>query len=140
MLNHMNNESNQISVSHSADERSRRIIGAVMQNIEKNRVFHAKFSAAMNGVLAILSLAAFVPAIGYLMGTASQTGFFTYASLLISDTGSVAHSWNTFLVSIADSAPLMGIMAVITVILVLAISARSLARSMMSLSIRHAYN
>jgi hypothetical protein len=92
----------------------------------------------MNGLVAILSLAAFVPAIGYLMGTASQTGFFTYASLLVSDTGSVAHSWNTFLVSIADSAPLMGIIAVVTVVLVLAASARSLARSMASLSMHHA--
>jgi len=117
---------------------SERIINTVMKRVERSRIIRARLSAAMNGLVAILSLAAFVPAIGYLMGTASQTGFFTYASLLISDTGSVAHSWNTFLVSIADSAPLMGAIAVVTVVLILAASARSLSRSMASLSIRHA--
>jgi hypothetical protein len=119
---------------------SERIINTVMKRVERSRIIRARISAATNGLVAILSLAAFVPAIGYLMGTASQTGFFTYASLLISDTGSVAHSWNTFLVSIADSAPLMGIIAVVTVVLVLAASARSLSRSMASLSMHHAYN
>lgn len=117
-----------------------RIINAVMQRIERNRMIHERISAITSGALAILSLAAFVPAIGYMMGTASQSGFFTYASLLVSDTGSVMHSWDTFVISMADSAPLMGIIAVITVILVLVISARSLARSMASLSMRHAYN
>ena len=119
---------------------SERIINTVMKRVERRRIIRARISTAMNGLVAILSLAAFVPAIGYLMGTASQTGFFTYASLLVSDTGSVAHSWNTFLVSIADSAPLMGIIAVVTVVLVLAASARSLSRSMASLSLHHAYN
>ena len=117
---------------------SERIINTVMKRVERSRIIRARISTAMNGLVAILSLAAFVPAIGYLMGTAAQTGFFTYASLLISDTGSVAYSWNTFLVSIADSAPLMGIIAVVTVVLVLAASARSLARSMASLSMHHA--
>jgi hypothetical protein len=119
---------------------SERIINTVMKRVERSRIIRARISAATNGLVAILSLAAFVPAIGYLMGTASQTGFFTYASLLISDTGSVAHSWNTFLVSIADSAPLMGIIAVVTVVLVLAASARSLVNSMASSRMRHAYN
>ena len=107
---------------------SERIINTVMKRVERSRIIRARISTAMNGLVAILSLAAFVPAIG----------FFTYASLLVSDTGSVAHSWNTFLVSIADSAPLMGIIAVVTVVLVLAASARSLARSMASLSMHHA--
>ena len=134
----MNKRTHQLFVRQPADDANERIIAIVMVRIQKRRITHARLVAWTNGTIAILSLAAIAPAVGYLMNSANQSGFFEYSSLLISDTSTVMHSWSTFAISIADSAPIVGIIAVIATIFILAASARSLVKSMAILSMRHA--
>ena len=130
----MNRDSRHIAGREA--EQAERIMLLVMRKIEDRRLAQARFLAWMSGTVGILCLAGFVPAVEYFASSASRSGFFEYASLLISDTGSIMRSWQVFIVSMADSAPIAGIIAVTALVFVLAASARSLARSMALLSMR----
>ena len=70
------------------------------------------------GVLAIVALAALVPAVQYAFGQTAQSGFYEYIVLFVSDSGYVFAHLREVIMTIAESMPLTGITFTLAALLV----------------------
>lgn len=114
-------------------EPSAGVITAVMSRIQHARIIRVRLHATLHLSLIVLAVIAFFPAISNLMTSASQSGFSSYISLAISDGGSMLGSWQSFILSIVETAPLLGIGIVISLLLIFANSLRRGARYVSSM-------
>jgi hypothetical protein len=103
------------------------MVNNVMARIAKRRVVRARSWATLHGVISLGALCALIPAYQYLAGSAAASGFSAYFSLLASDGASLAHSWQAFLMSLVESAPITGTIMVLGLLVVLAYAARKTA-------------
>src|ERR1019366_6480855 len=105
-------------------EPSAGVITAVMGRIQHARIVRARLHATLHISLITLAVIAFVPAIGNLIASASHSGFSSYISLAISDGGSMLGSWQSFILSIVETVPLLEIGVILGILLIFANSLR----------------
>lgn len=99
--------------------------------LREKRSRHIKLSGY--SIVAIVSLAAIIPATISLVDQFGQSGFTQYASLAISDGGILAGYWKQFAVTLAESIPGMSLAAVLGTALLLGWSSRNIIRQAQSL-------
>lgn len=98
---------------------------AILWRIEAERRRIARFRFISMGAVAGLSAIAMVPTVQYTVGEFYQSGFYQYSSLLLSDGGSILPYWREFTITLAESAPLLGITLSLGLIFVLFASLQS---------------
>jgi hypothetical protein len=84
----------------------------------------ARLHALLLGVVALLSCIALVPAVTYAAREFYASGFYDYASLLISDRSFVFSSWQEFSFSLLESLPSIALLLLGTIAVVLVWSLR----------------
>jgi hypothetical protein len=109
-----------------ASEPSGGLLDAVMLHIEgiENHRFHRRviIFAALTGLAAL----SFIPAWGELHRELTSSGFSSFASLLSSDTATLASYWKEFSFSLLESLPVFGLVAVLGALFTLLTSLRLL--------------
>jgi hypothetical protein len=101
------------------------LTGAILWRIEAERRRVARFRFISMGAVAGLSATAMVPMAQYTMAEFYQSGFYQYSSLLLSDGGSILTYWREFTITLAESAPLLGITLSLALVFVLVGSLQS---------------
>lgn len=109
------------------------VISAVMGRIQHARMVRARLHATFHGSLIILAVITLVPAISDLLTNAARSGFSSYVSLAISDGGSMLGSWQSFILSIVETAPLLEMSIILGILLILTNSLRLGMRYMSSM-------
>jgi hypothetical protein len=82
----------------------------------------------------ILPLAAFFPILRLLVADISSSGLTQYLSLVFSDTGAIMASWSDYLLSIAESLPVVPITGLLIIIFVFLGSLRLAAKGLAELN------
>jgi hypothetical protein len=100
--------------------------------LREKRSRHIKLSGY--SIIAVVSLAAIIPATISLVDQFGQSGFTQYASLAISDGNVLAGYWKQFAVTLVESIPGISLSIVLGTVLVLGWSSRNAIRQAQSLS------
>jgi len=107
-----------------APERLNQAISRKIQIYQTERLRRFRL---VNLFLALISVLAFVPAAIYVQKSAVESGFWDYASLLLSDTTYVFGHLNQYLGLIGETIPLISLTLVIALIAVLTLSIYEMA-------------
>ncbi len=104
------------------------LYGAVLHriNLEVRRTARTRFWL-FSGV-ALASGIALVPAVVLFLSDLHRSGFYEYFVLFLSDGGTILASWKDFALSLAESAPLLGMTAVLGALFIFLGSLRYVAR------------
>ena len=108
----------------------RNILAAITLAEERRRRFFVYASSAavpLSGFAALFALR-------LLSDELSQSAFYNYMSLLLSDTDIVVAYWKEFALTLAESAPLFGITVSLAALGALLVAARAFARSVRRVS------
>lgn len=101
-----------------------RIIETKRKNARRRSIFYVS--------VACLSLIAFIPATRFAISEFYRTGFYDYLSLAVTDSSTILLSWKEFLLSLADSLPVIAITFALSVIFTFAGSLFMAVRNMKS--------
>ncbi|HEX7724544.1 MAG TPA: hypothetical protein VF438_02290 [Candidatus Paceibacterota bacterium] len=99
-------------------EAQSRVSAQVMQRITARRMAHVRTAATLYGLTTLLGMVLLVPAISYTVSLAQESGFMSYISLLVSDGADLLSWWRPFVLSVLESAPIVGTVLVLAAILV----------------------
>lgn len=80
-------------------------------------------------LVATSSLAALIPAIGYAMNEVYASGFYSYFSLLFSDSSVVLSHWQMIFLTLAESLPSISLLLLIAVMSVLILSVNQVLKN-----------
>lgn len=95
-----------------------RMAETVMQKITEARFRRARLTAGLYGAASLLGLGLFISSISYTYSFALDSGFAQYLSLIATEGAGLAGSWKAVILSVLESAPLMGAMLILAAILV----------------------
>ena len=110
-----------------------RLYGRIIKRIElEQRKTSVYTRIVFFGVLASAAMIALIPAIRELYAEFAQSGFIQFVSLLFSDTGVIALYWQDFLMSLAETLPVFGIMGVAASMFIMLLSTRYLLSDLRS--------
>lgn len=104
------------------------LLNEVMTQIEAHDRRAARIRSALSGALFVAALVALVPAWHVLSTELAQSGFIQFVSLLFSDAGVLLAFWQDFVISLAESFPVVGAAAVCGSVFVLLFSVRAFVR------------
>ncbi|MDB5238867.1 MAG: hypothetical protein JWO00_202 [Candidatus Parcubacteria bacterium] len=90
-----------------------RVCQSVMGHIAQKRIQTARARAGLYGFFLIAAVVALIPSIQYIAAQAAASGFNEYVSLIMSDGSSLSGSWGPLALSIVDSIPLLGVIAML---------------------------
>lgn len=102
---------------------------AVFLRLQREKRRAARFKLAGFSALAIISFALIFPAINYLLGQLASSGFSQYVSLIFSDGAYLTSYWQEFILALAESLPVLGLIAVLASIFTLLNSLRVAAKN-----------
>ena len=102
-----------------------RLCQKVMWKIEQREIARARYRSSGFGLIVIAAIVAFIPAIKYLVNSASTSGFGQYFSLFISDGSYAMSNWKNIAMSITEALPITAIMAIVALLLICLSSIRS---------------
>lgn len=92
---------------------------AIFSRIQARKILLAKIRLAVFGSSLLFSLIAIVPVLKYLSAEFYESGFYSYLSLIFSDSSVVFQNWKEIILSLAESAPILGIAIFLAVIFIL---------------------
>ncbi len=107
-----------------------RLYTKVLASIQKEELKRARVFAASALLVAFSSVISGVFAVKYMVQGFLQSGFYSYVSLLFSDTDIVVASWKELFLSLTESLPFAGMTFSLIALAVLLASVRTLARNM----------
>ncbi len=87
---------------------------AVLHRIEDARAHRARVRLAGLVVLAFASLAALIPAFQYAVQEFARTGALQYLSLVFSDGSLMITYWKEFIMTLAESIPVLGLIFILS--------------------------
>jgi hypothetical protein len=99
-------------------------------NIRSEEKKIAKQQLVVSALLAVASIGAIVASVKYALTAFYQSGFYSYASLLLSDPDMVLRYWREFGLALLESLPVIGIVCFLIAVFALLMSFRSFARNM----------
>lgn len=111
-------------------EPSTRLLGKILSHIEDTKIRKARMHLFFTGLASLASFAAIFPALNYFTEEFSQSGFYGYLSLIFSDGGILIASWKEFSLALAESMPVLGTIAILSVVLVLLVSVQLALKNM----------
>lgn len=107
---------------------------AVMLRIEAYEVRRLRIRTAIHGAFVVAALILCVPVGNYIVAAVAQSGFGTYLSIAFSDSSFALTHLKDFTLTLADSLPATGAIALLAIVLVFANSLGRMFRSISSLS------
>ncbi len=105
---------------------SKELRSAVLSGLRQEERRRARVYLSISALVGIFSLAGLYASIRYVIEALYQSGFFTYLSLLFSDTSAVFAYWQEFAFSLAETLPFWGIVASLSMFGFLLISLRTI--------------
>lgn len=115
----MQNDYERLFRSLNELEPSDKLYRNIFAGIEIKRCRIIRIQFAFLGSAIFTSFIALIPAFQYTIQEFYQSGFYQYFSLIFSDGGTLILYWQEFVLSLAESLPLLGITAVLGIIFVL---------------------
>ena len=106
-----------------------RLLAHIQEQVAVEERRMARRRVFLLGGTALVSLVALVPATQYVAKELYRTGFYEYLSLLFSDSASLPTYWQEFLLSLAESLPLVASIAFLAVLLTFLGSAKFAIRN-----------
>lgn len=103
---------------------------AVWGKIEEEKVKSARQKAFFSSIVSIFSLISLFETGQYLATELYRTGFYDYASLLISDLSSISYFWREFAISLAESLPVSGFVLLFGIIAVFLVSTKFIIKNL----------
>ncbi len=97
-----------------------------MQRVAARRILRNRIAKGLYGSFLVAMLLAFIPAFQYAAAGASESGFWDYLSLIVSDGAHLSNSWHALALSLAESAPIAGVVSILAIAVGFAYSARKL--------------
>jgi hypothetical protein len=94
----------------------------VMARVARRRLILARLSAAGYGLLACACGGLLLLAASYTASIAAETGFSQYLSLVISNGADLAGSWSSLMLSVVESAPVMGALALLASLVLMGVA------------------
>lgn len=104
----MNDPYKKIVISLETPRPAAGLAGRIGSRIVRARIVRNRVRISLHGAVAAGSVVMFVTALQYTSAEASQSGFYDYVSLLVSDGKYLVSSWKEISVTILESAPVMG--------------------------------
>ncbi|MDE1924632.1 MAG: hypothetical protein KGH79_00405 [Patescibacteria group bacterium] len=92
---------------------------AILARIEEAKRTQARVRSGIFGIVAVLSGAALVPAVQYALAQFYASGFYDYASLLLSDRSLALTYWREFSLTLLESLPALALLFVIPLVVAL---------------------
>ncbi len=112
--------------------------GAIEQALMRRMRRGHRLQIFTMGLCSLLSFGALVPAMRLLLNEASISGFTSYVRLVVSDGSSALEVWRELLLSIAQTLPVMGFIAVLLSLSTFLLSLRFLFGTSRPFFIRYA--
>lgn len=100
-------------------EPPQRLLSDILLRIKQAQKRAIKIRLVILGVVVLSSAGAAIPAFQYSAREFYQSGFYQYLLLLFSDSGAVLEYWKEFGLSLAESLPVPGAAALLSVLFVL---------------------
>ncbi|MDD5547472.1 MAG: hypothetical protein PHN74_01025 [Candidatus Pacebacteria bacterium] len=100
-------------------EPPKELLGGILSKIEFEKRKIARLRLAFFAGTALASIFGFIPATRYFINELNSSGFHHYASLIFSDGGVLISYWKEFILSLAESLPVLGIIAILSLVFVL---------------------
>jgi len=91
----------------------------IVVKIEKAKIKKARINLLFQGTLSVLSFVAIFPVFINVVKGFSQSGFFSYLSLIFTDSEVIFFNWKVFATSLLESTPFYEVMIFLVVIFVL---------------------
>ncbi len=113
-------------------EAPRGLYASVLESTRLAKLHAARVSMILFSSMALISGAALVPAISYVLREFYASGFYDYLSLLISDHNVVFSSWQTFSLLLLESLPSLAILILLVCVVAFIWSASRVPRSVRS--------
>src|SRR6185437_15827244 len=88
----------------------------ILARIELAKRHSAQIRAGLSALLAVFSLAAFVPVITYTAEQFYASGFYDYLSLLLSDRTLLLTYWREFALSLLESLPSLALLLLLPIV------------------------
>lgn len=104
----MNDPYKKIVISLKTQHPPAGLANRIGSRIVRARIVRNRIRVSLHGAVAVGSVVMFITALQYTSTEASQSGFYEYISLLISDGKYLASSWKEVSITILESAPIMG--------------------------------
>lgn len=121
-------------MNHLSPTAEERVLVTVMRKIARRRLIRARAAFALHGSLIIVTLALALPLARWVAAAAASSGFTEYVSLIVSDGARLTGSWYPLALSLAESAPLLGIACALLALVVFLDSLRRMFRDAARLS------
>lgn len=117
-----------------APEEESKLLMAVMQRIEREKALKKiRIRIALLLGWLLVSLGFFAAAFGAFYSRAAESGFITFLKLGFSDFAMVAGAWESYAYALLEALPSAGIALVVSSVLLILFSLKSLARGLESL-------
>lgn len=116
------------------------IFEKVLIRIEESKVRKTKIDFAGFTTLALVAVGSFVPAVIYIENSLAKSGFYDYASLLVSDSAFVFLNWKSLLFSLVDTVPITEIVVSLGLVSIFIYSLHKVIRDQSILFARTSHN
>ncbi len=100
---------------------------AIISQIQRKQVRSARQKLVFHTLLLVSCLVALIPGWRYFITDFSQSGLQQYLSLLFSDASIVLRYWQDFILSLAESLPIISGVVILTIIFILLDSLKRIA-------------
>ncbi|MEN9912824.1 MAG: hypothetical protein RLY66_232 [Candidatus Parcubacteria bacterium] len=124
----MDDSYKKIVISLETPRPSRDLADRISTRIVRARIVKNRISVSLHGAVAVGSMVMFVTALQYTSTEASQSGFYDYMSLLVSDGRYLISSWKEVSITILESAPILGAALSVGTLIILTNAVRRGAR------------
>ena len=89
---------------------------SILTKIEKIRRDEAVLRFGIQGSISVLSLLGIIKIGMFLWQSFIQTGFYSYLSLIFSDSSAIAIYWKEFVFSLVESLPILGVISLLIIL------------------------
>lgn len=125
----MTSDSQKLFRSLEAIEPPAGLAEKIIRSINKRKIRNSRITLFFSLTAMLVSIACLYPASRLLISEFSHSGFGQYASMIFTDSGLALAYWKELSISIAESAPLSGIIAVLLSLLAALWAIRLIAKN-----------
>jgi hypothetical protein len=107
---------------------------SVMLRIEAYEMRRLRIRTTIHGIFVLAALILCIPVSNYIAGAIAQSGFGTYLSIAFSDSSFAFSHFKDFMLTLADTLPATGAIAILAIALIFANSLGRMLKSISSLT------
>ncbi|MDD5431031.1 MAG: hypothetical protein PHP03_02290 [Candidatus Pacebacteria bacterium] len=111
------------------EEPPKELYCGILARIQFERRRAARIRLVFFAGTALASIFGLIPALQYFIGELNSSGFHHYISLIFSDGGILISYWKEFILSLAESLPILGITAILSLVFIFLESIKFILRN-----------